>query len=97
MSGLPPKDMGNGSVLPAQPRNHQLALTGLMSLAKLKGYIVDRQQRMSARLDLNKLSSKELNDVLSAQVNALSPGARQQVEDILEGIITEPIGPDVDT
>ena len=72
-------------IVPALPRNHALALSALMSLAKLKGYIVDKKQGVSAKLDLSKLPPAQLQAVLTGHLNELDPAARQQIEAIAAG------------
>jgi hypothetical protein len=52
----------------------------LMNLAKLKGYIVDKSSKLSAKVDLGKIPSHQVREVFASRLNDLSPGARAQLE-----------------
>lgn len=67
---------------PMIPRNPALAVTAIMALAKLKGYIVEKRQSLAGRVDLNKLAPAELKATLEATLDQLSPGERSRIMEI---------------
>lgn len=70
---------------PAMPRDHSRALTALMHLAKLKGYIIEKKQSTNANIDLTKLTRAELGRALDGHLDKLAPGERQRIEAIADG------------
>jgi hypothetical protein len=63
----------------------RLMLSGLMQFAKFKGWIVDRKQVASAKLDFGKVSRADLDAMLGQHLRALDPGARSQLERLAAG------------
>lgn len=77
---------------PAIPRNPALAVSALMSIARLKGYIVEKKQSLAGKLDLGKLSPADLRAVLEGSLDQLAPGERQRLIGIADGTIdAEPL------
>jgi hypothetical protein len=73
-------DLDGNETRPYRPPDLQLASTVLMNLAKLKGYIVDKSSRLSAKIDLTKVPSHQVREAFASKLNDLSPGARKQLE-----------------
>ena len=69
--------------VPFRVPNHALALTALNSLAKLKGYVVDKSQKLSAKVDLTSMSPTQLRELFSQHLNDLSPGAQAKLKALL--------------
>jgi hypothetical protein len=64
-------------------RNHTLALSALMSLARLRGYIVDK--KINGKIPFDKLSPADLRAVLVGHLAELDPDSRREVESIAAG------------
>lgn len=73
------------AIEPVLPRNPQLAVTAIMALGRLKGWIVEKRQGINARLDLSKLSPADLRAMLTTHLDQLDPASRAQVESIAAG------------
>ena len=71
-SGLPPKDDNRGYTFAAVERNLPLALTALMQLARLKGYVVEKKASVALR---SKVTTAELLPLLQA----LDPAAAAEI------------------
>ncbi len=70
---------------PAILRNPSLALSALMNLAKLKGFIVEKRQSLAGKIDLNKLSPADLKATLAGALDQLTPGERAKIIEIAAG------------
>lgn len=70
---------------PRIDRNPTLAITALMSLSRLKGYIIEKKQSLAGKMDLSKLSPADLRTVLEGMSDQLAPGERQRFMDIASG------------
>lgn len=75
--------------LPGMNRNHELAARVLMDFSRLRGYIVEKKQSLSAHADLSKMGKAELTTTLSAMLDQLAPGERQRILDIAAGAVDE--------
>jgi len=75
--------------LPGMARNHELAARVLMDFSRLRGYIVEKKQSLSAHADLSKMGNAELTTTLSAMLDQLAPGERQRILEIAAGAIDE--------
>jgi hypothetical protein len=71
------------SLRPARQMDLNLALTALNSLAKFKGYIVDKSSKLTANIDLTKLPPNQVQAAIRQRLDALSPGARKRIESAL--------------
>lgn len=58
------------------------AVSVLNSVAKLKGYIVDKSTKLNAKVDLNRLPPGQVRDHFSKALNDLTPNARAKIEAI---------------
>lgn len=72
------------------------AVTALMSIARLRGYVVERKQIKTATIDLNKLSRSELSSVLDQHLGTLSPASRRRIQQITAGDDLEGVAEAVD-
>lgn len=70
---------------PAITRNFALAIQAITTLARLKGWIVERKSSLTGKLDLSKLSPADLRATLSAHLDQLDPSSRAQIESIAAG------------
>lgn len=70
---------------PLIPRNPALAVTAIMALARLKGFIIEKKQSFKAAVDLSKMSPADLNATLVAMADQLAPGERQRILEIAAG------------
>jgi len=86
MYGIPAEAGPDGKLLaPATPKDRQLARLAIMDLCRIKGYIIERKQVDSRRLDLGKVSHAELSAMLDAQLGELAPGERAKIKAIARG------------
>lgn len=86
MYGLVEKRNSAGEIVdPRQPRNHTLALSGLMQLARLKGFIVEKKQSLNAKVDMSRMSAADLKATLEGTLDQLAPGERQRILEIAAG------------
>lgn len=87
-------DPGTGEkIRDARPADLALALTALNSLAKFKGYIVDKSSRLTSKLDLGKLPPHQVQAAIAQQLESLSPGQRDRLKALQSG--SEPLTIDV--
>ncbi len=70
---------------PAIERNFPLAIQALTTLARFRGWIVERKTSLQGKIDLSKLSAPELQAMLAGQLDQLDPAARAQIESIAAG------------
>lgn len=83
-------DPGTGEkIRDARPADLALALNALNSLAKFKGYIVDKSSRLTSKLDLGKLPSHQVQAAIAQQMESLSPGQRDRLKALQSG--SEPL------
>lgn len=94
---IPQRVQKNGVISPEHMRpqavrNHSLALSALMQLARLRGYVVEKKQSLSGTMDLAKLSKQQLSAFLQSTADQLAPGERQRLIGIADGTIdAEPL------
>lgn len=82
MHGRPPTNTPSNPQ-PRIERNPVLALSSLMQLAKLKGYVIEKKQ--SLKMDLGKLSAADAKATLDGMLDQLSPGDRARILEITSG------------
>jgi hypothetical protein len=83
MHGIPAEIDSDGRVIePATPRDRHLARLAIQDLARLKGYIVERKQVDSRKIDLGKVSQSEMNELLEQTLAALSPAERSRIKEL---------------
>lgn len=70
---------------PVQPRDYRLAITGVMTLARLKGYIVEQKRSLAAKVDLSQLPAGDLQALLKSQLDQIDPASRAQIESMAAG------------
>lgn len=85
-----PANLHPGNPQPRIERNPALAITALMSLARLKGYIIEKKQSLAGKVDLGKLAPADLRAVLEGSLDQLAPGERQRLLEIASGATIEP-------
>jgi hypothetical protein len=65
--------------------NARLMISGLMQFAKFKGWIVDRKQLATAKLDLRNVPSADLHALFGEYLEALEPGEQERLRRIAAG------------
>lgn len=71
--------------------NPALAVSTLLALARLKGYVVERKQvdQRNIKADLGKVSRQELSELLGDHLAKLDPAAREKVLRLADGGLDE--------
>ena len=58
----------------------------LMNLAKLKGHIIDKSSKLSAKIDLTKLPRAQVAKMIGSALGELSPDAQRRIQAIQAGL-----------
>lgn len=88
---IPQRVQRNGVIVPEHVReksnrNHALALSACLGLARLNGHIIEKKQSIAGKVDLSKLPPDQLRALLSATADQLAPGERQRLMDSADGL-----------
>jgi hypothetical protein len=65
--------------------NARLMISGLMQFARFKGWIVDRKQVATAKLDLRNVPSADMHALFGEYLEALEPGEQERLRGIAAG------------
>lgn len=82
IEGVPDKLRPDGTLAKGMEPNHDRAITAVNSICKLKGYIVDRKQTLSGRIDLGSASGQALPGMLDDALGELSPEQASRIREL---------------
>jgi len=78
-------DEAGNQISPFVGADRARAESAVMNLARLKGWIVERKQSMSAKVDLGQVGSQQMSAALDAALLDLAPAERARVKAIAAG------------